>query len=350
MVDSCYIRGLGLFNPFESSVHAFSRCSVGLVKLLEAENSLGSYQARNTFCDNGKPNHMSNGREQCMPYITTCDSWCPSEILMEIKCTSKIRCTSQVFVSSSINISPFSYPIYEEFVFLDGTSQFASLKEFISNLKLSFQTMFQGCSLDMHWVTGRSNKSGTLQLSEIRNESYDATLVPDFLCNIPMESWLSLEPDITISRNIAVVDHNSKNDNVDQTSSLHYDKVAFSDYIMSKRELTYFSKEKREKSFLCCLENDLPICILKINGIIVGEAGVCKWPENERKENRNEKQFDYVAVFRTDLLSLAILQIDDIRLFWSRDNDFQTHLRQSMVCVTFMELLNRCERRTYERL
>ena len=331
MADRCYSNGLSSFNPFQSPSHTFSQCSAYLGRVLEAEYCTCSSQLKHLFDEISKPHSLSVGKSQQSFHITTFDDWCPLNILMEIISSSTIRCTSQTFISSSIDISPFSYPVYEEFVFIDGTSRTSSLQEFISSLLLSFQAAFHGSSLELSWNTKESSKNIGLKVLKDKNNTFDVASVPDFLCNIPMESWLNLEPEITISRSINDMGGNSEKESNEQPSSLQYNKIAFSDYIMSERELAYFSKGKREKSFRCCFDSESPICILKVNGNVVGEVGICNFSKKQRAV-KTEDHFGYAAIFRTDILASAILQIDDIRLFWSRDQTYQTHLWQSMVC------------------
>ena len=330
-VDGFYLDALNSFNPFKSIRHTFSQCSSRLRNMFQAECRSSSFEVMQKSEEDEK-----TPINQQKAHITTFDDWNPLEILMEAASTSKMQCISQIFVSSSINISPFCYPVYEEFAFLDGTSRFLTLKEFVSNLQLSFQLAFEGYSLNASWNTENVTENSEYEVVDNKTGIFDVALVPNFLNDLPMESWLNLEPEVTISRNINDLDLDSKQKNSDQAFSVQYTKIDFSNHTMSDRELKYFDKEKQELSLSRCFDNDWSICTLMVNNIAVGKAGICCSKKGVGTNAR--KHIDFMAIFRTDLLSLAILQLNDVRLFWSIDESYQERLRQCMVCL-FTQLL-----------
>ena len=337
-VNGLYLDALNSFNPFKSHWHTFSQCSSRLRNMFEAEYRSPSFETNCQVEEDGKTPTFSDGINQQKSHIPTFGDWNPLEVLLEATCKSEMHYISQIFVSSSIDVSPYCYPVYEEFAFLDGTSRFLTLKEFICYLQLSFELAFEGCSLQVSWNTVQISEDSGYEIVDKGTGAFDVSLVPNFLNDLPMDSWLNLKPEVTISSNINDLDFDSRQKGSEQASSVQYTKIDFSSHTMNDRELKYFAKEKQELSFSCCFDNDWPTCTLKVNDITVGSAGICGSKKGKGTDAKNH--IDFMAVFRTDLLSLAILQVNDIRLFWSIDESYQERLRQCMVCLFTQILLH----------
>ena len=328
MVDDYFLHGLDLFNPFQLSWHPFHACSTLLRSIFVAANTKNQSELQ--------PHSPINGSCKQDNYIQTCNTWSPLDRLTDAQRSSKIEWTSQIFVDSVVEISPFTYPVYEECIFVDSTAQFISVQEFVARLKLSFEGTFQSCILDVSIQNDKIKGITSIPEYEINSESkgFDCQAVPYFLMDIPIESWLNLKPEATVSHRIEGLSFKSTKVDNEQTSSVEYERIDFDNYAMSERELRYFAKEHRQKSFCCFVDDCLPSCTFKVNGMTVGKAGVLKLAnKNEEDEtNPSKNRCNYIAIFRTDLLSSALLQTDDLRLFWNTDETYLANLKQCLVC------------------
>lgn len=330
---------LHLFNPFEILWHPFAYCSILLRKMFSKEEAA---------CENVSVLHCRQCRK---PSDFLLDGKCIKKCIndangeynildavMRVMSNSKVHSVCRIFADSTAEITPFSYPIYQEVVFFDATQRFLSIQEHIVNIEKSFQDTFdKHCDIILQRNSNKINRNSFGFCMNNKETKYDASKVPNFLNDIQMDSWLNFNPDVTISQEANNLSFGSKLEG-GFCASLQYKNVNFKDYILSQRERNYFSCNKKEKSFCSILDSNSPIFDIFVNDMCIGKSGVLNIPGANARSDLCETSPVYVTVFRTDLVSLAMLQTDDIRLFWVKDESYLTGLSNCLVCIIFLKI------------
>lgn len=340
--NDLYADKLESFNPFDLAWHPFSKCSLLLKQMFHIE-------CKSDRNESGFQKEKGNGcfyaKKEGKRLVKTNDDWNPLNILLQDKWEKSTSYCSQIFVDTTSGISPYLYPVYEEITFISGTNNFSSIHDFISSLRLNFQEFFNQ-SFDVSWHNADAIKTSHAKyFGRVFNEpiaKYHPELVPNFLEDVKMDSWINLRPEVTISQEKDNIDFNSKTENGKQSNSLHYEQLDFDDYIMSDKELSYFDEKKQMKSFCCCFKDGSSVAHLIINGVCIGQCSTLDFARDGQVDQLHplETSSSFIAVFRPDLVSLAILQLENIKLLWSGKEKYLSQLKEYLVSLPVFVILS----------
>lgn len=240
---------------------------------------------------------------------------------------------SETFIDSTVEVSPYSYPVYKEVVLTAPGKQFRSMHDFVSEIKQLMLDHCGKCSIETYQMNTTEKRdwgsSALVEHSVNNSTAYDASTTPNFLADIKMKSWLQLKPEVTVTRE-EKMDFNATTRGSD---TVQYEQICFDDYDLSERELVYFDLKGRQLTYKKFFNDSSDVYGISVNGVLIAECCTIldKFSSSEPKTEACCTTGSFIAVIRIDLLSLALLGIDDVRLFWSRDEAYLRSLTDCLV-------------------
>ena len=239
---------------------------------------------------------------------------------------------SETFIDSTVEISPYSYPVYKEVVLTASSKKFRSLDEFVNEIKQRMTHQFDNCSFKTCQVNTTKQRylenAVFLGNSSVNNPAaFDASTTPNFLADIQMKSWLKLKPEVTVTRE-EKMDFNATSKG---SNAVQYEKIDFDDYDLGKQELAYFDIKKKQLSYKQFFNDSSDVYGISVNDVLIAECcTINKFSSSEPMTEPCGKAASFIAVIRLDHLSMCLLGIDDVRLLWSRD---EAHLQSLTDCL-----------------
>ena len=241
-----------------------------------------------------------------------------------------------LFIDSTTTISPWSYPVTPEIIIVDSCLKYHSLSEVATKVYVALENIFGNhhISLSLSESSGPIMTNNPFHKQRVNADAFDLNKIPYFLEDINMEAWLSFRPELTISKEQKTNCDPQSNHGNDLQTHLKYYKVPLEEYNISGREKDYFCLEGRQTfSFSACFATESPIYNIKINNIPVVSIGILKMKRDIHGSTiaEEKKHPTFLSIIRPDLLCMALLKINDIRLLWLEDKVFLQNLTYCMV-------------------
>eukprot|EP00794_Sanderia_malayensis_P007194 gene7194-8000_t len=355
-VEEFFKRQLTLINPYENSNNPLSEMTNVIKELSDQMLSLNVTKTVNSKHDytrehkctkellshpescikNGKEDDSPVSQEQDSIKLFSNHSWNPKESLINnIINTKNPLCFTETFINPTIDISPNSYPIYKEFVVTIPEKHFESLNAFAQHVMRFIEAISTHLSCHQRKCSDvNSSEAYHLNSQSGMNAVYDPSSVANFLHDINMNAWLHLQPEITITKEENMDFTVKSQDDSKREPALKYCNVQYKDYNLSEREARYFSNDKHQLSYSCAFEKIDAVDIL-IHDLVVARLGVVKVKaqDNNGKEivqDATAQRREYVVVFHVDQMCMKLLQVEDIRHFWSTDYSYMKKLKHQL--------------------